>query len=60
VELREMVDGLASEDQYQWETGELSNGKVPITYLIGYPRASFPNSFDNNPTTMANKKGHRV
>jgi hypothetical protein len=25
---------------YRWETGELSTGKVPITYLIGYSRAS--------------------
>jgi hypothetical protein len=41
VELRAMVDELASEDQYQWETGVLSTGRVPITYLIGYPLASF-------------------
>jgi hypothetical protein len=42
VELREMVDGLASEDQYQWETGVLSTGRVPITYLIGCPTGAVP------------------
>jgi hypothetical protein len=36
-ELREIVDGLGP-NQYQWEVGELSTGKVPITYLIGCPR----------------------
>lgn len=42
VELREMVGGLGSEDQYQWETGVLSTGLVPITYLIGYPTGVIP------------------
>jgi len=35
-ELREMVEKLTS-CQYQWEVGELAGGKMPITYLIGYP-----------------------
>jgi hypothetical protein len=48
VELREMVGGLASEDQYQWETGVLSTGLVPITYLIGYPTGVVP---EIRPTT---------
>ncbi|MBZ5663812.1 MAG: class I SAM-dependent methyltransferase [Acidobacteriia bacterium] len=33
-ELREIVATLSS-SEYQWEIGELSTGKVPITYLIG-------------------------
>ena len=37
-ELREIVDKLTAGD-YQWEIGEHSSGKVPITYLIGYPQA---------------------
>jgi len=36
-ELREMVDKLNS-CQYQWRIGELPGGKMPITYLIGYPK----------------------
>jgi hypothetical protein len=36
-ELREMVEKLTS-CQYQWEIGELATGKMPVTYLIGYPR----------------------
>jgi hypothetical protein len=36
-ELREIVDRLAA-NEYQWEIGEHSTGKVPITYLIGYPK----------------------
>ncbi|HEV3510406.1 MAG TPA: hypothetical protein VGS05_01800 [Candidatus Sulfotelmatobacter sp.] len=35
-ELREMVDKLTS-CQYRWEIGELATGKMPVTYLIGYP-----------------------
>ncbi|HEY6339201.1 MAG TPA: hypothetical protein VIW68_11980 [Candidatus Sulfotelmatobacter sp.] len=38
-ELREIVEKLTS-CQYQWEIGELATGRVPITYLIGYPGAS--------------------
>ncbi len=38
-ELREMVEKLTA-SYYVWEIGELSGGMVPITYLIGYPRAS--------------------
>ncbi len=38
-ELRDMVEQLRA-SKYQWEIGELSTGKVPITYLIGYPSAS--------------------
>jgi hypothetical protein len=37
-ELREIVDKRTA-GEYQWEIGEHSSGKVPITYLIGYPRA---------------------
>jgi len=37
-ELREIVDKLTA-GEYQWEIGEHSSGKAPITYLIGYPRA---------------------
>jgi hypothetical protein len=36
-ELREMVEKLTS-CQYQWEIGELATGKMPVTYLIGYPK----------------------
>lgn len=35
-ELREMVEKLSS-CQYRWEIGELATGKMPVTYLIGYP-----------------------
>ena len=38
-ELREMVEQLTS-CQYQWEIGELVTGKMPVTYLIGYPKSS--------------------
>jgi len=38
-ELREMVETLTA-NEYQWEMGEHASGKVPITYLIGYPGAS--------------------
>jgi hypothetical protein len=38
-ELREVVDKLTS-CEYKWEIGELAGGKVPITYLIGYPKNS--------------------
>jgi hypothetical protein len=37
-ELREIVDKLTS-CEYKWEIGELAGGKVPITYLIGYPKS---------------------
>jgi len=37
-ELREMVEKLIS-CQYQWEIGELATGKMPVTYLIGYPKS---------------------
>ena len=37
-ELREIVDKLTS-CQYQWEIGELTTGKMPVTYLIGYPKS---------------------
>jgi hypothetical protein len=37
-ELREIVEKLTS-CEYQWEIGELATGKVPVTYLIGYPRS---------------------
>jgi len=36
-ELREIVEKLA-DNEYQWEIGEHSTGKAPITYLIGCPR----------------------
>jgi hypothetical protein len=38
-ELRDMVETLTS-CQYQWEIGELTTGKMPVTYLIGYPKDS--------------------
>jgi len=38
-ELREMVEKLTS-CQYHWEIGELATGKMPVTYLIGYPKSS--------------------
>ena len=37
-ELREIVEKLTS-CQYQWEIGELATGKMPVTYLIGYPKS---------------------
>lgn len=38
-ELREIIEKLTATG-YQWETGEHLGalGKMPITYLIGYPR----------------------
>jgi len=41
LELREMIKKLPG-SEYQWKVGEYSkaSGQVPITYLIGYPRAS--------------------
>jgi len=36
-ELREMVEKLTS-CQYHWDIGELATGKMPVTYLIGYPK----------------------
>jgi hypothetical protein len=42
-ELREMVEQLTA-NAYRWEMGELSTGRAPITYLIGYPQASSPES----------------
>lgn len=38
-ELREMVGKLTC-CQYRWEIGELVSGKMPVTYLIGYPTGS--------------------
>ncbi|HXM09849.1 MAG TPA: hypothetical protein VN946_07885 [Terriglobales bacterium] len=37
-ELREMVDKLTA-GEYEWEIGEYVTGRVPVTYLIGCPRA---------------------
>src|ERR1700727_541576 len=37
-ELREIVEKLTS-CEYQWEIGELATGKMPVTYLIGYPKS---------------------
>jgi hypothetical protein len=37
-ELREIVKKLTC-CQYQWEIGELATGKMPVTYLIGYPKS---------------------
>ena len=36
-ELREIVEKLTS-CEYKWDIGELAGGKMPVTYLIGYPR----------------------
>jgi hypothetical protein len=50
-ELREIVDKLTA-GEYQWEIGEHSSGRVPITYLIGYPRACIAgNPFDKGDAT---------
>jgi len=38
-EMLEMVDRLTASD-YHWDAGELPTRFAPITYLIGYPRAS--------------------
>jgi hypothetical protein len=38
-EMLEMVNRLTA-NNYQWEAGELPTRFVPVTYLIGYPRAS--------------------
>jgi len=35
-DLRELTDGLGDEN-YRWEMGELSGGRIGITYLIGRP-----------------------
>jgi hypothetical protein len=40
-ELREMVGKLGA-NEYVWEIGEHSTGRMPITYLIGYPRMVGP------------------
>jgi hypothetical protein len=37
-ELREIVEKLTSRE-YQWDIGELATGKMPVTYLIGYPKS---------------------
>jgi hypothetical protein len=43
-ELREIVEKLTP-CEYQWDIGELTTGKMPVTYLIGYPNAApFPMS----------------
>lgn len=36
-ELRKIVDKLTCRE-YQWEIGEVAKGKMPVTYLIGYPK----------------------
>lgn len=38
-ELREIVEKLTP-CEYHWEIGELEGKRAPVTYLIGYPRAS--------------------
>jgi hypothetical protein len=48
-ELREIVEQLTASD-YQWEIGEHSSGKVPITYLIGYPQARVAGSHSTEAT----------
>jgi hypothetical protein len=45
ADLRELTSGLESE-RYQWEIGE-TEGRLPITYLVGYP------SFSSQPETHA-------
>jgi hypothetical protein len=37
-ELRELVGELVGAE-YEWEIGEVSDGKAPLTYLIGHPRS---------------------
>jgi hypothetical protein len=37
-ELREIVRQLTS-CEYQWDIGELATGRMPVTYLIGYPKS---------------------
>jgi len=48
-ELREIVDKLTAGD-YQWEIGEDSSGRTPITYLIGYPQARVAGSHSTKAT----------
>jgi hypothetical protein len=36
-ELRGIVEKLTA-CQYEWQIGELATGKMPVTYLIGYPK----------------------
>jgi hypothetical protein len=48
-ELREIVDKLTA-SEYQWEIGEHSSGRAPITYLIGHPRACAAGSPSTNAT----------
>jgi hypothetical protein len=45
-ELREMVEKLTS-CQYQWEIGELTTGKMPITYLVGYSGSGRAHAIEN-------------
>jgi hypothetical protein len=42
-ELREIIEKLTA-TEYQWQVGEhsRSRGRVPITYLIGYPQTRVP------------------
>jgi hypothetical protein len=48
-ELREIVNNLTAKE-YQWEIGKHSSGRVPITYLIGYPRACAAGSLPTKAT----------
>jgi hypothetical protein len=48
-ELREIVDKLTA-GEYQWEIGEHSSGKAPITYLIGYPQTRVAGSHSRKAT----------
>jgi hypothetical protein len=51
-ELREIVDKLTT-SEYQWEIGEHSSRRVPVTYLIGYPRACAAGSHSTKATLQA-------
>lgn len=37
-ELNEMVNTLKAKDSFDWEIGQVKNGAMPISYLLGTPR----------------------
>jgi hypothetical protein len=55
-ELRAMVEQLTA-GGYRWEMGELSTGRAPITYLIGYPQAAVESVADGRPRPRGSLDG---
>jgi hypothetical protein len=55
-ELRAMVEKLTGRE-YGWEMGELSTGRAPITYLIGYPQAAVESVADGRPRPRGSLDG---